>query len=346
MKKFLSLMFCLLLLSACGMRREYYEPEKIDAKLSYDEKLKSSIIETNLNFARLKNDTVLDKNGVIENFSLEEDFMLLKHEDNEFVIADKDGNLKIISADKEELYHHKFDAAVLSIALSGDDMALLLADNSIILANRSLGIKMSQTLSAAPAQDSRVAAPIFLDSIILYPSLDGKLVIVDKASQKVIRDVIVSSGDFFNNVIYLNVIDDVMIAATSKKVVVVSPDETFSYDEEIRTVVVADEIHANLDKNNQSNTKQVIFIFAKNGNIIKTDLHLNKLIEKKFKFAIYNTGNVFNGFLYVFEKTGYLIKSDLALKQVQVYKLKGAADEKAFMREGRFYFANKILNLP
>lgn len=344
MKKFLSLTLVLLLLSACGMRREYYEPEKIDAKLSYDEKLKSSIVETNLNFARLKNDTVLDKDGVIENFSLEKDFMLLKHEDNEFVIADKDGNLKIISADKEELYSYKFDAAVLSVALSGDDMALLLADNSIILANRSLGIKMSQTLSAAPAQDSRVAAPIFLDSIILYPSLDGKLVIVDKASQKVIRDVIVSSGDFFNNVIYLNVIDEVMIAATSKKVVVVSPDETFSYDEEIRTVVVAEDTHAKLGKNEES--KQVIFIFAKNGNIIKTDLHLNKLVEKKFKFAIYNTSNVFNGFLYVFEKTGYLIKSDLALKQVQVYKLKGAADERAFMREGRFYFANKILNLP
>lgn len=336
MIKIFSLFLCLLLFSACGTRREYYEPTKIEGKLSYDKKLQSNIIETNLNFARLKNNAVLSKDGLIENFTLPKNFTLLKHEDNEFIIADKDGNLKILNADKDELYSDKFDAAVLSIALSGDDMALVLADNTIILANRSLGIKMSQTLAQAPAQDSRVAAPIFLDSIIIYPSLDGKLVVVDRTSQRVIRDVVVSSGDFFNNVIYLNVLDDLMIAATSKKVVVVSPKETFFYDEEIRSVVLQD------DKSKEKS----IFIFAKNGNIIKTNLHLNKIKEKKFKFAIYNESSIFNGFLYVFEKTGYLIKSDLNLEQTQVFRLKGAADEKAFMREGRFYFSNKILNLP
>lgn len=331
MIKICSLLLALLLFSACGTQREYYEPETIKSKLSYDEKLNSSIVETNLNFARLRNNEVLGKDGMIENFTLEKGFTLLKYEADEFVIADKDGNLKIMNKANEELYSYKFDAVVLSVALSGDDLALVLADNTIILANRSLGIKMSQTLTAAPAQDSRVAAPVFLDSIIIYPSLDGKLVIVDKASQKVIRDIVVSTGEFFNNIIYLNVVGDLMIAATAKKVVAVSPNETFSYSEEIRNVVIAGEF---------------IFILAKNGTIIKTDLSLNKLVEKKFKYAILNESSVFNSFLYVFEKTGYLIKSDLNLQNAQVYRLKSAADEKGFMREGRFYFSNKILNLP
>ena len=331
MIRILSLSLCLLLLTACGTRREYYEPEKVDKKLSYDEKIGSKIIETNLNFATLRNDKVLSKDGVIEDFKLAEGFRLLHYEADEFVIADKDGNLKVVDKANDELYSHKFDAAVLSVALSGDDMALVLADNTIVLINRSLGIKMSQTLTPAPAQDSRVASPYFMDSIIVYPTLDGKLVVVDKASQKVLRDIIISSADFFNNVIYLSVEGDLMIAASSKKIVVVSPKETFSYDEEIRSAVVAGNF---------------IFIFAKNGTIIKTDLKLKKLAEKKFKYAILNESSVYKGFLYVFEKTGYLIKSDLNLEQTQVYRLKSAADEKGFMRAGRFYFANKILNLP
>lgn len=331
MIKVFSLFIVLLLFSACGTKREYYEPEKVQGKLSYDEKLPSKISETNLNFATLKNDEVLSKSGIIEGFELPKDFTLLVYEADEFVIADKDGNLRIVGKANEEIYSHKFDAAVLSVAMSGDDLALLLADNTIVLANRSLGIKMSQTLTPAPAQDSRVASPYFMGSIIIFPTLDGKLVVVDKASQKVLRDIVISSADFFNNVIYLNVVNNLMIAATSKKVVVVSENETFSYSEEIRSAVVAGDF---------------IFIFAKNGTVIKTDLALKKVAEKKFKYAILNESSVFKGFLYVFEKTGYLIKSDLNLEQAQVFRLKSATDEKGFMREGRFYFSNKVLNLP
>ncbi len=59
MIRVLSLALCALLFCACGTKREYYEPpEKLDGKLSYDEKLDSKIIETNLNFATLRNDKV------------------------------------------------------------------------------------------------------------------------------------------------------------------------------------------------------------------------------------------------------------------------------------------------
>ena len=332
MIRVLGFALCALLFCACGTKREYYEPpEKLDGKLSYESKLSSRIKDTNLDYAFLKSDEVLDKNGLIKHFKLPKGYTLLKFEASEFVIADKSGNLKILDENSEEIYAHSFDAAVLSVALNGDDMALVLADNTIILINRSLGVKFSQTLTPAPAQDSRVASPYFMDTLIVYPTLDGKLVVVDRASQKVLRDIVVGSADFFNNVIYLNIANDLMIAATSKKIVVVSATETFSYNEEIRSAVVAGNF---------------IFIFAKNGTVIKTNLQLEKIAEKKFKYAILNQSSVYNGFLYVFEKTGYLIKSDLNLEQTQVFRLKSATDEKGFMKDGRFYFANKILNLP
>lgn len=332
MIRVLGFALCALLFCACGTKREYYEPpEKLDGKLSYESRLSSRIKDTNLDYAFLKSDEVLDKNGLIKHFKLPKGYTLLKFEASEFVIADKSGNLKILDENSEEIYAHSFDAAVLSAALNGDDMALVLADNTIILINRSLGVKFSQTLTPAPAQDKRVASPYFMDTLIVYPTLDGKLVVVDRASQKVLRDIVVGSADFFNNVIYLNIANDLMIAATSKKIVVVSATETFSYNEEIRSAVVAGNF---------------IFIFAKNGTVIKTNLQLEKIAEKKFKYAILNQSSVYNGFLYVFEKTGYLIKSDLNLEQTQVFRLKSATDEKGFMKDGRFYFANKILNLP
>lgn len=316
---------------SCGTQREYYEPKKIQGKLSYDARLKSSIINSNLEFATLKNREVLSENGIIAHFKLEKGYKLLKFEEDEFVVADDSGNLKILDENSEELFSHKFDAEVLSVALNGDDYAALLADNTIILANRSLGIKMQQTLTAAPAQDARVASPHFMDTLVIFPSLDGKVIVVDKNSEKIVRDVIVSSGDFFNNVIYLAVVDDMMIAATATKIIVISSDQTFSYIEDIRNVALG---------------KKAIYIFGKNGNIIKTNLRLEKQKEKKFRYAIYNEAIVFKNHLYVFEKTGYLIRTDLNLANERVWRLKGAVDEKGFMKKGKFYYDNKILNLP
>lgn len=320
----------ILLFSACGTKRQYFEPEKIDARLSYDSRLRSSIKFSNDDFSVLNNGQILDKNGLVENFILEKNFRILKHEYSEFVIADDFGNLKIIDENADEIYSHKFDAAVLSVALNGDDLAMVLADNSIVLVNRSLGIKFLQTLAPAPAQDIRVASPIFLTNIIVFPSLDGKLNVLDLATLKIVRSVVISNDEFFNNIIYLKITHNKMIAASPNRIVVVDDMQHFSLIEEIRTVFVYDEN---------------IFIFAKNGNIIKTDFKLNKLLEKKFKFAVYNEIDIFNGHLYVFEKTGYLIKSDLNLENIKVYRLSGAVGEDTFMQNGKFYYSNKILNL-
>ncbi|TQR33097.1 hypothetical protein DMB92_03830 [Campylobacter sp. MIT 99-7217] len=328
-KAFLTLFLCLFL-CACGTKRQYYKPEKVVGKISYDERNKSKITNTNLNFAKLKNSQSLSKEGIIENFKLEKGYTLLKIEDGEFVIADDNGNLKIVDENAQESYSHKFDAAVLGVDLRGDDLALILANNTIVVANKSLGIKMSQTLSEANGQDSRIPAPIFLDTLIVFASLDGRLIFVDSTSLKIHKDIIVSSENFFNNIIYLNIINDRLIAATAKKVLIYTPNSTYSFDAEIKNV----NVHENF-----------IYILTKDGNIIKTDSNLKKITEKKLKFAIFNKSQIYDNALYVFEKTGYLIKSDLNLENMQVYRFKNAVNEKSFMGEDKFYYSNKILNL-
>lgn len=116
----------------------------------------------------------------------------------------------------------------------------------------------------------------------------------------------ISAESFFNNVIHLDINDDKMIAATAKKVIVVSPARTLYLDADIKDIA--------LDSN-------ALFILEKNGNIIKTDYNLRKITEKKFDFAIFTKVSIHNDHLYAFEKTGYLIKCDLNLENIQIFEL-------------------------
>ncbi|MCW1360755.1 hypothetical protein [Campylobacter sp. US33a] len=329
MKKIILTILCLFLLSACGTKRQYYNPEKIQGDINYNESLNANIIDWNLHSAKLADGRVISKEGLIKDFKIQKGYILLKIKDNEFFIADNDGNLKIIS-NNEEVYSYKFDAAVLGVDSEGDELALILADNSIVLANRSLGIKFSTTLSVASAQDNRVAAPYFLGGIIIYPTLDGKLIIFNRNDLRIVRDVVVGTENFFNNVIYLDIIDDKMIAATSKKVIVVSPNRTLYLNEDIKDIAVSG---------------QNVFIFTKDGTIIKTDFNLRKITEKKFQFAIFIKNTIYNDMLYVFEKTGFLIKSDLNLENIEVYKIDNLVDQKSFIGNDKLFYSNKILNL-
>ena len=331
MKIFILAFSFIVLFCACGTKRQYFQPAEIDGNLNHTENLKAKIVSTSLFSATLNNNSAILKNEEnIGNFKLEKNYNLLAYQDGEFIVADNDGNLKIFDNNHQEVYSEKFDASVLSVALEGNDLALVLADNTIVLANRSLGIKFSQTLPPAVAQDSRVAAPLFLESAIVYPSLDGKIVIFSKQTQKILRDIIVSAEYFFNNIISLNVFDDKMIAATAKKIIVFSPSQTLHLNAEIKDVV--------LDKDS-------IFILLKDGNVMKTDFNLNKKAEKKFEFALFTQANIYNNHLYIIEKTGYLIKCDLNLENAQVFKLPDINEKMSFMGSTKFYYADKILDL-
>lgn len=332
MKKTLLTLFCLIFLCACGTKRQYFEPKQTDGDLSYNSTLKGKIIDWNLLSAKLSNNTAILKNNIsIDKFKLPKNYMLLAYQDGEYFIANNDGYLKIFDSSYNEIYSFQFDASVVGVASSGDDLALVLANNTIVLANRSLGIKFSQTLTPAPAQDSRTANPIFLDNIIVYPTLDGKILILSRNNLQIIKDVVISAENFFNNVIYLNIIKDKLIAATAKKIIVVTPAKTLYLDADIKDVALDDE---------------GIFILEKDGTIIKTDYDLRKIAEKKFEFAIFVKSDIYNNSLYIFEKTGYLIKMNLNLDNTQVFKLSKAVDKISFMGSGKFYYGDKILDLP
>ncbi|WP_139452246.1 hypothetical protein [Campylobacter armoricus] len=328
MKHFLLFAVILFIFSACGTKREYYQPSQVNSLSNTPKNISGKIVNFNNNVAQLDNNAFINNLGDIVKFKLDKNYNIINTYQDEILIADDNGNFKIINLKGEELYSYKFNESVISASLDGDDIALVLASNTLVYANKNLGIKLLQNLGTAYAQDSRYASPYFLNTIIIYPMLNGKLAIVNKSTLKISREIIVSSEEFFNNIIYLHIKNDTMIASTAEKVIVVTPNRTLYLNENIK------EVNANDNE---------IFILTKDGRIIKNDYNLRKIDEIKFQFALFSKSTLYNNSLYVFEKTGYLIKINTDLKNFIVYKLNDAVDKKSFMANGKFFYQNKML---
>lgn len=330
MKHFYLFIITLIFFSACGTKREYYQPTQLE-QLPYNSKnINGKIVNFNNNIAQLNNNTFIDNKGNITALEIDKNYNILNIRQEEILIADNDGNFKILNLQGEELFSHKFNESVVSANVDGDDIALILASNTLVYANKNLGIRMLQNLGTAYAQDSRYANPYFLNTIIIYPMLNGKLAILNKSTLKVSKEILVSSEEFFNNIIYLHVKNDTMVAATAQKIIVVTPNRTLYLNENIKEVNIND---------------KEIFILTKDGRVIKNDYNLRKIDEIKFQFALFSKSTLYNDSLYIFEKTGYLIKLNTNLKDFTVYKLNEAIDKKSFMANGKFFYHNKVLQL-
>ncbi|HEC1756773.1 TPA: hypothetical protein R1709_001605, partial [Campylobacter lari] len=240
MKHFYLFIITLIFFSACGTKREYYQPTQLE-QLPYNSKnINGKIVNFNNNIAQLNNNTFIDNKGNITALKIDKNYNILNIRQEEILIADNDGNFKILNLQGEELFSHKFNESVVSANVDGDDIALILASNTLVYANKNLGIRMLQNLGTAYAQDSHYANPYFLNTIIIYPMLNGKLAILNKSTLKVSKEILVSSEEFFNNIIYLHVKNDTMVAATAQKIIVVTPNRTLYLNENIKEVNIND----------------------------------------------------------------------------------------------------------
>ena len=229
------------------------------------------------------------------------------------------------------VYSGKFPTAIVAASLDQNQLAAISASNHIYLIDINTATTlMEYSSSDIAAVDSRVVAPYFMSSLIVYPALDGKIYIVQKETGRILRDVVVSSENFFNNIIFLGVEGDNLIAATAKKLIVINPSQTVYYDGEIKDVLVHND---------------EIYIFKKDGTIVRTDLMLKEQNKVNFKFAIFSAATIINNKLYVIEKTGYVIKTNLDLSGAEIYEFSDEIKDKSFMGNGAFYYDNEYVNL-
>lgn len=315
-----------LLFSACSTKR-VFEPENVDDDWEKYGQMKESIVDTSLNVALLEDGSVLTKDGIVK-MRVREDERVVSYSDLWVITSTIDGNLTLTSSEDvrktENLDLHK---TVASASVKDDTLAVLFSDNELAL----YSIKEKKAFfkdqgGESLAVNRKIVNPYFLDALVIFSTLDGKVVIVNAQKKKKLRTVIVSAEDNFNNIIYFHMVDNKVIAATSYKILAMSDKEVRTkYD--IRTMLY--------DGSN-------MFVATKQGEIISLtpELQLNGKI--KFPFAHFLGMISSKDKLYILEREGYVIVLDKNMKDYTIHEA-DVSDGYIFVTDKAFYINDETI---
>ncbi|UOR30242.1 plasmid stabilization protein [Helicobacter pylori] len=223
----------------------------------------------------------------------------------------------------------------LSASVKGNLLAVVLADNSANLYDiTSQKLLFSEKGSPSTTINSLMAMPIFMDTVVVFPMLDGRLLVVDyvHGNPTPIRNIVISSDKFFNNITYLIVDGNNMIASTEKRILSVVSGQEFNYDGDIVDLLY---------------DKGTLYVLTRDGQILQMDKSLRELNSVKLPFASLNTIVLNHNKLYSLEKRGYVIEVDLNdFNSYNVYKTPTIGSFKFFssnrLDKGVFYDKNRV----
>ena len=318
-----------LLLSGCS-HKEVYKPEDIKGEWRNAGRLSASIVQSTESAALLDNGRLLTKSGE-KNVKIPEEYRLLNADDTWIVTQSPEKNLVLFPSEgKGDPLTLELKREVAAASVQNDTVAILFANNEMALyslENKKLTFK--ESANAPVAVDSRIANPYFLKELVLFLTLDGKIVIVNSETKQVLRSVIINSEEYFNNVIYMNVIDNNLVASTGNGVLALSQKESRE-KYEIRNIVYASD---------------GIWLTTKQGEIIALTPNLQFKAKKKFPFAHFVGLSVQNDRVYALEQEGYMIAITKNLLTYDVYDVDMDSDNKIFLGDGRFYFDDRYINI-
>lgn len=305
MKKYSLIALSLVFLAACSGSKQYYKPENTQ---------KLTTIKT-------KNENIL------KNFK---GYEIINKQDNILYLSNDLGFLKILK-DKEVIFDKKFDAKIVSIATEGNKAVMVDALNNIIIFDLlEQKYLFSENYGQANGVVKKLANPSFNNNVIIIPSLDGKLIVINNNTNTFIRSINVGTQEFFNNVVFLKADSEKLIAASSSKVFTIIDNKTYTKLINIKKA---------LEKDNY------IYILSSEGVIYKFDYLLNEITKIKFKYANYSDVYVYNNFIYALEHNGYLIKLDDKLNELAVYNLDSKIDSGAYFKDNILFYNNKSYEL-
>ncbi len=244
--------------------------------------------------------------------------------------ADGRGALALISkSSKKVVKTISFEAPVVSAGIKNGKIVYLLQDNTFGIYKVSNGEKLVENKSEnAFAVDARIASPLFVDSLAVIPTLDGKLLIVDMNNPDNAKVIYVSSKTHLNNIIYLSRVGNTLVAATPNRLMIIGSAEG-EFSDGISEVAIAN---------------KAIYVFTKSGEIVKFSLKLKELVRRKFKFAHFSVATAFGGRVYAMDQKGSLIVLNSSLTKKRIYDV-GDIEDFAFISGRRIYKDNQVISL-
>ncbi len=249
-------------------------------------------------------DRVIEENRVLDVKIAQED-RLLGYSDGWVISSNIDGKL-ILQYPQDRSMVEMFDLkkTIATASVDKDILAVLFADNDMALYSISKKTLLLKEQGDAPiAINSKIVKPYFRDDIVIFATLDGKIVVINSKLKKKLRTIIVSSEEHFNNIIHFSLLDNKIITATGHKLMSLAQKE-IRVDYDIRSVVTD-------DKN--------VYIATKQGEIISLTSDLQQNAKVKFPFAHFLGMITSNGKVYALEKEGYIIELSSDLKKYSVY---------------------------
>lgn len=318
-----------LVFAGCSSKK-YFEPEQSFSTSAASGAYSSSIVNISRDGATLEDRRYIGNPGV-SSLKLNEGYRFLSESPAYVLAANAQGVLDLI--DK------KTGKSVLSLSLEVPVVSATVSDGLIayILNNNTFGLyrikektKIIENRSGKTfAIDTRAASPMFIDNLVVMPMLDGKLVVLNVYDSENAKLIYLSSDNVFNNVVFLSRTGNTLVAATPKKIITIGNAGEYEFHANISEVAVSG---------------GVIYLFSKEGVVVKLDKSLNAVTKKKFKFAQFSAATAFGGKVYALDQQGYLVVLSADLEKSKVYDI-GSVDSPVFIKGSKLYKDGKVIEL-
>ncbi len=319
--------FLLITLFVGCSSKEYYKPNSTVDDMSNTAELSAYISEISADSATLADGMIITSKGLDTTLFPKGYRFIFKN--NEWALGIKAGGEVFAVKDANESRVLKLSKTVATLALKDKLLAVVFADNELALYDfETQKLLFKEPASESTAVDMRITTPRFLNDLVLFPTLDGKVVIVNAQTKELVRKIIVSSEEYFNNIIYFNIVDDVLYAATPYKIYSLGSKEA-RISVESRSVVV---------------NKNGVWTATKQGEVIALTHSLDVIKKQKFPFAHFLGMVVTDEAVYLAEKEGYIIVLPLDVESFKVYDF-DLQEGYFFTSDEGFYYGDEYMKM-
>ena len=322
MKYIILSIITILVFSACSSK-QFYEPSYTSSIEKKIVDIPAYIKEKNTAGATLEDNRYIDNFG-ISNKKLKDGYYFVNNSNSDIISANKEGEVYI-----NNTIHLKFKSNVISASIKGNLLAIVFADNSLALYDiKSKEFKFKQYEKVSYINDIRIAMPLFLNSLVLFPTLNGKVIVVNYNTFTVSKTLTIDADNEVKNIILLKNISDNLIIASSNVILALSDGKAFKKNFFIQSYALDD---------------KYTYIATLDGRILKLSSTLDLIHSKKFKFAKFQTITVKNENIYAIESQGFVVHINKDFSKVTVDEISFENDEKTFSTKDKIYFENKLI---
>ncbi len=325
----LTLILGTLLMTGCNSRKSF-EPEETASASSAISKTGKEAVAIVRDGVTFSDGTFLTRSGM-GSVKLPKGFHYVNQSSKYILAADNTGQILILDRHSGKVIKKgKLDLPLVSATIRGNNIYYVAQDNVFgvysISANKT---KISAKVGRAFAVDTRIANPIAMSGIIVVPTLDGKLLLIDPRNPQAARGMAIGSDYNLNNVIFLRKLGSRIIAATPKKLISAAPGAMHKFDAPIADVTISG---------------STIYALTGDGRVVKLSPSLKVLAQRSFPYAQFTAIAVVGGKVYALDRSGALIVMDSSLKKSRIYDV-GEVDDYAFVAGHRLYIDDEVVDL-